>query len=127
MTVPKSVRVEEDDNYYSLVFDDDLNDATLVDTNPDNRVVTMAIGVKKTEVEVDGQKEIDISIAEVKFPKQLYSRSDVVDTASILEKAIKEEGCPPCVILSTTESVKKTHMLLNSLYLPTWKDLLPSE
>jgi hypothetical protein len=127
MAVPKSVRIEEDDEYYSLVFDDDLTDATLVDTNPDNRVVTMAIGVKRNEVEVDGEKQVDVSIAEVKFPKQLYNRSDVFDTKTVLEQAIKKEGCPPCVILSTTESVKKTHMLLNSLYLPTWKDLLVSE
>jgi hypothetical protein len=128
MAVPKSIRITEDEDFYKIVFDDDLKDAALVDTEPDSRIVTMAIGLKPNQSMTEsGEREVDVAIAEVSFPKQLYNRDDIARTAGILDKAIKEQGCPPCVILSTTEETKKTYKLLGTMIIPTWKDLLPTE
>lgn len=128
MAKPKSVLVTEDDEYYSLVFQDDLRDAVLTDTEPDVRVVTMAIGLKKTESEgPSGERQVDVAIAEVKFPKQLYNREDVAKTAGVLDKAIKEGECAPCVILSTTDATKKTYKLGGVIQIPTWRDLVGVE
>jgi hypothetical protein len=111
MTVPKSVRVEETDEFYKLVFDDDLPDKRTYDIEPDDRIITMGIGLRRDVGEdSNGKPTADIAITEISFPKQIYSKSDVTEGAAYIEKRIKEGNCAPCVILSTTENIDKTFL-----------------
>lgn len=119
MTHPRRVSVIEDEDNYRLVFEGDAEEAVTTEIEPDDRHITLSLAAKRDPDDPD-KPMVDVSIKEVAFPKQLYSKTDVAKAANVLEEAIRKEQCAPCVILSTTERTKKTFII------PTVRDMLPN-
>lgn len=107
--------IDDGDEWRIKIKDADKILAKKVATQKNPNVkVDVAIDLKT----VDGKKTLDVSVANVYYPKSKYSREDIDSKFDEIVAKAKDPNCPLCQRFKTALSVEHRETFADKLMLP---------
>jgi len=107
--------IDDGDDWRIKIKESDKIFARKVGTQKNTNIkVDVAVDMK----DVNGKKTIDVSVANVYYPKSKYSREDIEAKLDDIVKKATDPSCPLCQRFKSALSVEERKTILDDLMLP---------